>query len=68
MRRSASTRSVRLPICAMVIARLMAVVVLIVIFSMVAACARPGDIVLTLGAGDIHKAGPMLVKALGEAR
>ncbi|HPI24130.1 MAG TPA: UDP-N-acetylmuramate--L-alanine ligase, partial [Spirochaetota bacterium] len=30
-----------------------------------AAAAREGDIVLTLGAGDIHKAGRQIVEALG---
>jgi UDP-N-acetylmuramate--alanine ligase len=34
--------------------------------SAVAAVARPGDVVLTMGAGDVTKLGPQLVRALGE--
>lgn len=30
--------------------------------------ARPGDLVLTVGAGDIHRAGPLLLERLGGAR
>lgn len=31
----------------------------------VARRARPGDLVLTIGAGDVHRAGPLLLEALG---
>jgi UDP-N-acetylmuramate--alanine ligase len=34
----------------------------------VAAVARPGDVVLTMGAGDVTKLGPLLVAALAEPR
>ena len=27
--------------------------------------ARPGDLALTIGAGDVNRAGPLLVEALG---
>lgn len=33
-----------------------------------AARTRPGDLVLTVGAGDVHRAGPMLLERLGAAR
>jgi len=32
---------------------------------LVAAWARPGDIVLTVGAGDVERAGPLVLEALG---
>ena len=33
--------------------------------AIVAAWARPGDVVLTVGAGDVDRAGPLLLEALG---
>jgi UDP-N-acetylmuramate--alanine ligase len=36
--------------------------------SLIAAIASPGDVVLTMGAGDVTKLGPQLVEALGGRR